>query len=99
MVEQSGAALAWSCNASSNGKSEKDGENGRGDWPCRLFPTPEALAGASLGELGLPEDRKRALGALATAVAKANLKLDASVAPLGENETQVVSAACPVNAA
>jgi DNA-3-methyladenine glycosylase II len=49
--------------------------------PDRLFPTPDALAGAALGTLGLPERRARALGALCAAVASKELVLDAGIGP------------------
>jgi len=49
---------------------------GGGDWPCRLFPSAATLAGASLGEIGLPTARTRTLAALAGGVAKGDLELD-----------------------
>ena len=41
-----------------------------------LFPTPDALADADLAEVGMPEARRRALRALAAAVADGELVLD-----------------------
>lgn len=45
-----------------------------------LFPSPEALADADLSEVGMPESRRRALRALATAVADGSVVLDRGVA-------------------
>lgn len=42
----------------------------------RLFPTPERLAGADLGRIGVPGARARAISGLATAVARGDLMLD-----------------------
>ncbi len=44
-----------------------------------VFPTPEALAEADPGRLGLPRARAAAIAALARAVAKGELRLDASL--------------------
>ncbi len=43
-----------------------------------VFPTPEALAAADPSRLGLPRARAAAIAALARAVAKGELRLDAS---------------------
>jgi AraC family transcriptional regulator of adaptative response / DNA-3-methyladenine glycosylase II len=54
----------------------------RGDGGVtRLFPTPEALAGARLTRLGVVASRARAIRALARAVAKGELVLDAGGEP------------------
>lgn len=46
-----------------------------------LFPTPERLAGADLGGLGLTGARRAAIGALARAVADGRLDLDGPATP------------------
>jgi AraC family transcriptional regulator of adaptative response / DNA-3-methyladenine glycosylase II len=47
----------------------------------RLFPTPERLAGAPRGELGMPGARADAIGALARAVADGELDLSGIAEP------------------
>jgi AraC family transcriptional regulator of adaptative response / DNA-3-methyladenine glycosylase II len=50
---------------------------GEGDLHS-LFPSPEVLAAANLGEIGLPRARSAAISALARAVVGGELQLDAS---------------------
>ena len=60
--------------------AERYGEtlsNACGEGPGRLFPTPEALAGANLRSVGLPAARARALRELSRAVLRGEVRFDA----------------------
>jgi 3-methyladenine DNA glycosylase/8-oxoguanine DNA glycosylase len=54
---------------------------GDGPEPCRLFPTPEALAAVNPSRLGMPRARGATIQALARAVRDGELLLDGSADP------------------